>query len=570
MSTMQKILFFILLTTLSSNAIVNSDINSSEELKIAFRKIPTRLLKNVPQKRFLKRFYKRHNYQTLWIKDNKINKERAKELITLVKDDPTLNKKGLLYNTAIQLEKRLETNATQEQILRRELKLTSLYNNFLAHTLYGEIKWKQFKYRLLALKKRRINGSWIKYKAPQKIDELLLKSDINQTIKEITPKYFGYQKLIRGLKKLKKIKANGGWDKLPPFKSLKLGSSGDIVKKLRTRLTQSGDYNITCDENKTAISIDNNQSSENNESDTPHINREALFDECLDIAVKKFQKRHGLAVDGVVGRATQKALNLSVDDKIKKVLLNIDRIKWLPREEEKRYIVVNLPEFMLHYIEDNLTKQELKVIVGDKRHPTPIFSHYISYIVLNPYWKVPEGIVRREVIPHMVKDPNYLRRQGIEAHRTWDENSRVIDISFIYWRDYLYGRAKFPYRLMQPPGPRNALGKMKFKFPNRFSVYLHDTPTRYLFKKSFRAYSHGCVRLSQPQKLLETIARFNKNINLKRAKKILKGKRKTQLNMSKKLRIHLIYLTAGVNSDGELEFRDDLYGYDKYQKRIIR
>ncbi len=562
MTTMQKILFFLLLATLSSNATANNDINSSEELKIAFMKIPSKILKNVPQKRFLKRFYKKHNYQTLWIKNHKINKNKANNLINLIKEDPTLSKEGLLYKRSIKLKKTLETNASQEQTLRRELKLTSLYSNFLAHMLYGEIKWKQFGYKLYALKKRHINASWIKYKAPQKIDELLIKPDINQTIQEITPKHFGYQSLIYALNKLKKIKANGGWDRLPPFKKLKLGSSGDIVKKLRTRLIQSGDY-IVCDENKTV-------SKDENGSDIPHIHKDALFDECLNRAVKKFQKRHGLAVDGVVGKGTQKALNLSVDDKIKKVLLNIDRIKWLPREDKKRYIIVNLPEFMLHYIEDNKTKEKLKVIVGDKRHPTPIFSHYISYIVLNPYWKVPEGIVRREVIPHMVKDPSYLRRQGLEAHLNWNENSPTVNTSFLYWENYLYGVEKFPYRLMQPPGPRNALGKIKFKFPNRFSVYLHDTPTRYLFKKSFRAYSHGCVRLSQPQKLLETIARFNKTINIKRAKKILKGKRKTQLNLNNKLRIHLVYLTAGVNSDGELEFRDDLYGYDKYQKRIVR
>ena len=564
MTTIQKILFFIFLATLSLKATVNNDINFSEELKMAFIKTPSKLLKNVPQKRFLKRFYRRHLYPTIWIKDNEINKEKANKLITLIKNDPTLSKKGLLYSTSIQLEKTLETNASKEQILRRELKLTSLYNIFLAHTLYGEIKWKQFNYKLSALKKRRINGHWIKYKAPQKINDLLLKPDINQTIEAITPKHFGYQSLIEGLKKLEKIKENGGWNKLPPFKKLKLGSGGDIVKKLRTRLIQSGDYIVVCDENITLLP------KENNDSDVPHINKEALFDTCLEESVKKFQKRHGLAVDGVVGRATQKALNLSVDDKIKKVLLNIDRIKWLPREDKKQYIVVNLPEFMLHYIEDNQTKQNLRVIVGNKRHPTPIFSDYISYIVLNPYWKVPEGIVRREVIPHMVKDPNYLRKQGIVAHRTWDENSRIMDTSFIYWEDYLYGREKFPYRLMQPPGPRNALGKIKFKFPNRFSVYLHDTPTRYLFKKSFRAYSHGCVRLSKPEKLLKSVAEFNKNINMRRAKKILKGKRKTLLNMNNKLRIHLIYLTAGMNSNGELEFRNDLYNYDKYQKRIVR
>ena len=561
MTIIRNIFVLFIFATLSLLSADLNDINTSQEIKSAF-KYTRVLLKNVPQKRFLKRFYRKNRYQALWIKENKINKKRANILFNLIKNDPTLSQKGLLKTTALILKNTIETNATKEQVLRREMKLTSLYNNFLKHTLYGEIKWKQFSYKLSSLKKHHINGSWIKYKAPQKINDLLIQPDINQTIEEITPKHFGYQLLIKGLKKLEKIKENGGWEKLPPFKKLKLGSSGDIVKKLRTRLIQSGDY-IVCDENKTI-------SKDDNSSDIPHINKEALFDKCLDEAIKKFQKRHGLAVDGVVGKGTQKALNLSVDDKIKKVLLNIDRIKWLPREDKKRYIIVNLPEFMLHYIEDNKTKQKLRVIIGDKRHPTPIFSHYISYIVLNPYWKVPEGIVRREVVPHMIKDPSYLRKQGIVAHRTWNENSRIMDTSFLYWEDYLYGRQKFPYRLMQPPGPRNALGKIKFKFPNRFSVYLHDTPTRYLFKKSFRAYSHGCVRLSQPEKLLETVAGFDKNINIIKAKKILKGKRKTQLNMSNKLRINLVYLTAGMNDDGELEFRDDLYNYDKYQKHILR
>jgi len=224
---------------------------------------------------------------------------------------------------------------------------------------------------------------------------------------------------------------------------------------------------------------------------------------------------------------------------------------------------------MLHYIEEGKTKQKLRVIVGQKGHPTPIFSEKISFIVLNPYWKIPEGIVRREIVPHMIKNPNYLKKQGIQAHRTWYENSRIIDTSSLYWEDYLDGE-KFPYRLMQPPGPRNALGKIKFKFPNRFSVYLHDTPTRHLFKKTVRAFSHGCVRLHQPKKLLETISTFNSSIDMKKATKILKGKRKTQLSLKKKLRIYLIYLTAGMNDKGQVEFRDDIYNYDKYQKRRLR
>jgi len=158
----------------------------------------------------------------------------------------------------------------------------------------------------------------------------------------------------------------------------------------------------------------------------------------------------------------------------------------------------------------------------------------------------------------------------LEVRRTWFERSAKIDVSELYWEDYLTGGMKFPYRIMQPPGPRNALGKIKFKFPNRFSVYLHDTPTRHLFKRTVRAFSHGCVRLSNPVELLDTIATFNEDINLTKAAKVLKGKRKVQLNIENKLPIYLVYLTAGVNSDNELEFRNDIYRYDKFMKRTIR
>ena len=573
MNTLQKSLFLLIFLTLSLFSTPTTETNTSQEspisneLKQFFKKTPSKLLKGLSQKKFLKRFYKKNNYQTLWMNEKKIDLKKSNELFELITNDLTLSKKGMIVKTALRLKKELDHNVTTFEHFRQELKLTSLYNNFLRHTLYGEIQWKQFSYRLSALKRAKISASWIRNKAPEKINTLLLQEDLNKTIEAITPKKFGYQGLLHALEVLYTLKENGGWDKLPKFKKIKLGSRGDSVLKLHKRLTQSGDYQ-TCEENSTIEVV--KKPDLNTTQITLNIEKDSLFDVCLDKAVKKFQKRHGLVVDGVVDTGTQKALNITVDEKIKKVLLNIDRIKWLPRDENERYIVVNIPEFMLHYIEKGESKQALRVIVGDRRHHTPIFSEFISFIVLNPYWKVPEGIVKREIVPHMIKNPNYLHKQGLEAHTTWNENSPVVDISMLYWEDYLYEGTTFPYRLMQPPGPRNALGKIKFKFPNRFSVYLHDTPTRYLFKKTIRAFSHGCVRLSQPKKLLDTIASFNPSINLKKTKKILKGKRKTQLNLKEKLRIYLVYLTAGINSDGTLEFRNDIYRYDKYQKRTIR
>jgi murein L,D-transpeptidase YcbB/YkuD len=535
-----------------------------------FQTNSSELLKNIPQKKFFKKFYRNNNYEPLWIENKNLNKKKYTLLFSKISDDLTLDKNGLIFQQYQNLNKFIESNLTKDKIFRAEIKLTSLYYNFLKHTIYGEIEWKKFSHKLASLKKSKIDAAWIRTKPKYNLSKLLLKNDINQTIVDITPKKYGYAALIKALAQLKELKEKGEWEKLPSFKKLSIGSTGDIVQQLRVRLKQSADYVDCKDENLTKIIVkeENNETVESNSTKvTVHLSKDAIFGECLNTAVKHFQTTHGLVVDGIVGKGTQKALNMSIEEKIRKVLLNIDRIKWLPRDENQRYIVVNIPEFMLHYIENNETKQELRVIVGDKRHPTPIFSEKISFIVLNPYWKVPEGIVRREVIPAMIKNPNYLRKNGLQVRQTWSEKSRLVDVSSLYWEDYRYGNQRFPYRIMQPPGKRNALGKIKFKFPNRFSVYLHDTPTRHLFKKTVRAFSHGCVRLSQPEVLLETIATFNKNIDMEKATRTLRGKRKRQLNMGEKLRIYLVYLTAGVNEKGEIEFRNDIYGYDKYTKR---
>ena len=537
---------------------------TSIELKKLFQKSPSTLLKSIPQKKFLKKFYRQNEYTPLWLKSGVFDKEKYSILFKHIQNDPTLYQKGLIYKNYEILNKQLDTNLSAIEHFRVELKLTSLYYNFLQHIIYGEIEWKHFSQKLSSLKRKRINAAWIKAKPNFNIQNLMYQEDIETTLYEVTPKNFGYSNLLLALQQLEQLKKEGAWDKLPNFRKLELGDSGDIVLKLRHRLSISGDY-IDCNESDELVHI----TDDHNESRDMNLSRDAVFGHCLDTAVKVFQERHGLVVDGIVGGGTQRALNTTIDEKIEKIRLNIDRIKWLPREDHERYLIVNIPEFMLYYLENNRIKKELRVIVGDKKHPTPIFSQNISYIVLNPYWKIPEGIVRREIVPAMIKNPNYLRQQGLEAHRTWDEKSRIIDTSWLYWPDYLY-KQKFPYRLMQPPGPKNALGKIKFKFPNRFSVYLHDTPTKHLFKKTVRAYSHGCVRLSQPRSLLETIATFNPKIDIKKAKKVLKGKRKTYLHVNNKLRIYLVYLTAGMNEKGQIEFRNDIYNYDKYQKRRVR
>lgn len=518
----------------------------STQLKTEILKTSPKLLKN---QAIITDFYYQYGYRPLWLAENATKLRKIKSFLDYVRADVTLNRKGYIYKESILLSKLFTKQVNRKTALKLEFRLTALYYEFLQHTVYGEIEWSKFNAYLKSLKESKINANWVTYAFHFDIVEMMARENIIQTIKDVTPKGYRYHKLINQLRKLRTVQSRGGWKLLTYYKPLKPGDNHAAVPPLRERLKASGDYK---------------------ECSSKSAKQTTLFDSCLKKAVQHFQYRHGLTTDGVVGKGTRWTINKSVETKIETVLLNIDRIKWLPRESSNRYIIVNIPEYQLRYIENHREVKKLKVIVGDTKHPTPIFSNKISYIVLNPYWKVPEGIVKREIVPSMIKNPNYITKQGLEAHETWDENSSIMPLDTIVWSDYLEKEKKFPYRLMQPPGPRNALGKIKFKFPNRFAVYLHDTPTKKLFKRKHRAFSHGCVRLSQPRSLLEIISKSDANIDLLKSKQVLLGKKKTQINVENKIPIHLIYLTAGVDIRNNLIFRYDIYKYDRHQTRYVR
>ena len=424
-----------------------------------------------------------------------------------------------------------------------DLKLTNLYYKFIKHHLYGDIDWWSFQRKLDALRKNHITANWMTKTPKYDIAEMLLRYKIPYVLKITTPSSFNYKKLKRELSRLRRVQAQGGWRKIPKSSQLRYGRSGKVVTQLAKRLQSEGDYlckNIT-----------------------------SKYDNCIKKSVKRFQKRHGLAQSGTINNATRKKLNLSVNWKIKKVLLNLDRIKRLPEQPEDRYVVVNIPEFRLFYRENNQQKLTMRVVVGDKTHHTPIFSNKISFIVLNPYWLIPDSIVQKEMIPKMLKNPNYLAEKGYEVRRSYSLKTPTIDTTKVDWEKVLRTEQTKKYKFSQPPGKKNALGKIKFKFPNKFAVYLHDTPAKRYFKKGFRAFSHGCIRIAEPRAFLATFAKHESKINYNQAKRILQGKTKTQYNLAQPVPVHIIYLTARIKRDGLLHYFPDVYGYDAKQTRTI-
>jgi len=501
--------------------------------------------KDITHKKFVKKIYKKSRYSPLWFTNDGMKSREVQDLFNAIKSDITLSSKGNIVKKYKYLEKTIANFKKEDsnKQLTLDIKLSDLYRSYVGYHIYGAIPWWKFQRKLTSLRRHHIAANWVTNDPKYDIAELMGNYPLPKIIEATTPNSFGYPKMIRELKRLKKVQKQGGWRKVPSSSQLRYGKSGKVVKQLIERLRSEGDY--TCRGN------------------------DGNFGPCLKKAIKRFQKRHGISQTGSINKYTRSKLNISVNWKIEKILLNIDRIKRLPDQAEDRYIMVNIPDFRLYYKENGREKLSMRVVVGDKEHHTPIFSNKVSYIVLNPYWMIPDSIVQKEMIPHILKNPDYLAQRGYEVRRSYNLNRPTINTKNINWARVLRNGQTKRYKFMQPPGPRNALGKIKFKFPNQFAVYLHDTPAKKYFKKARRAFSHGCIRISRPNALLATFAPHERSVNFNRAQRILRGKRKTQLNLSKRVPVHIVYLTAWIKNDGLLHYRSDIYNYDTKQRRTI-
>jgi len=506
-------------------------------------------LHNQPPKSFLMRFYKELLFLPAWMHESGPS-SAAKALFATMKEDITLDPESKLYHDArlfeIESEKLYLQQSTFLQKMEMEFKISLLYKAYINYAYYGSINWGAFQARIANLKVNGVSTEWELHR-PRidpigMVERALLGADLKKALQDAVPKVYHYRALQKALKHYMDIEKNGGWKRVSlQHKKLDPGMRDEGVYALRDRLRVTGDY-AGC-----------NGSEE-----------DSRYDACLVEAVKRFQKRNGLTTDGVVGPATLRVLNIPVNDRITTIRLNLDRIKWLNPRQPHRHIIINIPFFTLYFEEDGKLIQRMRVITGKPNHPTPIFSDEVEMIVLNPYWNVPKSIVQKELIPQMLRNPYALEKQGIEVYTGWGKDAHKIDPTTVDWSQYRYSK-HVPYRFAQPPGRKNALGKVKFLFPNRFSVYMHDTPTKPLFKRDKRAFSHGCVRLQDPIGLLETFASFEPNIDFEKSEKILEGKKNVYMRLKEKVPVDIIYLTAWVDYDGKLQFRDDIYHYDQMQ-----
>ncbi len=397
------------------------------------------------------------------------------------------------------------------------------------------------------------------------LQQALDSDQVGKALSGLAPTQPAYVRLRETLAHYRRIEKQGGWPKIGPGGKLQAGIQDPRVPALRARLLASGDLVAAATMNNAAAGQNKAEAGVKKKTTVwkaPVAAEDARFDAALALAVQSFQKRHGLPADGAVGDATRAALDVPVTERIRQLEVNMERWRWQPADLGERYILVNIPDFRLQVVDNGREVLDSKVIVGQTKRPTPVLSAEMSYLVMNPNWNVPPTIAAEDKLPMLRKNAYALSRQNI---RVLNPAGQQIDPGTVNWQKV--SATNIPYRFRQDPGPRNALGRIKFMFPNPYSVYLHDTPSRGLFSASRRAFSSGCVRVYKPLELAEYLLKDYPHWSRRAIESASQGSKERTVPLRDKIPVHILYWTAWVDEDGKVNFRDDIYDRDK---RLVR
>jgi murein L,D-transpeptidase YcbB/YkuD len=301
---------------------------------------------------------------------------------------------------------------------------------------------------------------------------------------------------------------------------------------------------------------------------SPGLARGEDFDDALDRAVRRFQEHSGLEVDGIVGRNTLAALNRTALERLHQIEVNMERWRWLPRDLGDRFIRVNIASFEVDLFEAGEHLMNMRAVVGKDYRRTPVFSDTMTYLVVNPHWNMPHTIAVEDKLPLIKKDPGYLADNNMELLRGWGAEAVAEDPLSVDWSTVT--AENFRWRLRQAPGPDNALGRIKFMFPNKFNVYLHDTPSRALFGSNVRALSSGCIRLEKPVELAEYLLRADPKWTRPALLAAIEEGVEQTVRLPEPIPVHLLYCTTWVDENGTVHFRDDIYGRDRIVEDALK
>jgi len=471
-----------------------------------------------------RRFYARHGATPRWTDDGRLN-ARYDALMRALGRAGAHGLDPEAYHWTALRSQRLRSLSPQElRPLGRELDRALL--TYASDLAYGR------------LDPREIRADWQSTRRPRDLalvlDAALASNRLESALEDLAPAQPGYKALGAALQRYREIAARGGWPLLQapsPGRHI----SGTERELLARRLDAEGDLDAT-------------------------NWRVTGTDADLTEALRRFQRRNGLRDHGALDERTLLALNVTAAERVRQLELNLERWRWLPDSFGTRYVLVNIPAFRLQAIEDGHTRLEMRAVVGKAAEPTPILSDEMTQVVFSPFWNVPERIAREEVLPALREDPDYLESQNLQLLRTASSGRRELDPE--------HGRME-GWAFRQRPGMGNVMGDVKFALPNRFDVYLHDTPDAASFYAERPMFSHGCVRVERPAALAQYVLRSQSYWTPLRIHAAMNAGRERAVPLAVPLPVHIVYWTAWVDEDGAVNFRDDAYGYDAAQARAL-
>jgi len=456
--------------------------------------------------RRIRSFYNARNYQYAWFSSAGVTEQtrffwNQYDYAVSYGGDSTLKNSSFYKQVEDVVNKeKLSVSTRDTLLLNTEFALTEYFIRYINSTYEkGYVKRKEQE----------------KFIPIKKVDPLVM-ADSLLTKKHKDDRYYEdvnemYGNLKKSLQLYYDIALSGGWPNVPSVtKSVKRGDENAVIPVIKRRLQLTHDM--------------------------PGSDSSTFYSDTLETAVKKFQRRYGYKEDGVISGGLIKVMNVSARDRVMQILLNMDRMRWMPQRPNGYLIIVNIPEFILHVYNGKERVFDMVVVVGKVGHNTMMFNGDLNQIVFSPYWNVPASIIKNEINPAIARNPNYLARKNME---------------------------RVGSGIRQKPGPGNSLGKVKFIFPNSFNMYFHDTPSKSLFSLDKRAFSHGCIRLSEPQKMAEWLLRDDPKWTKEKIIAAMNKTFETSVKLKEPVPVFIIYYTAWVDESGHLNFRDDVYDHDR-------
>ena len=486
----------------------------------------------------LKRFYRFSSYNLRWCTGDGTSEE-TRDLLNVLSlaNDHGLDPDSYRIDHLVDLIDSVYTynfNAKAEDVVKLDIALTASYLSYSWHLYNGMVNPEQ------------IEKGWRKANENTEIAQYLAGKTLQQSLEMIEPDNSEYNQLRQKLETYISIANEGGWPMLSDTISLRPGDYDESVYDLRDRLSYSGDL-------KSGLS---------------RVRGSAVYDDKLVEAVKSFQKRHGLKDDGLVNKETIEALNVPVEYRVAQIKINLERLRWMPRQMEDKYLIVDVPEFKLKIFRKNKITDEMRVIVGRLNNATPMINSRIEYLIMSPTWTVPNQVFNKDLLPRVKEDPDFLEKSGYKLYASADGiNETLIDSHSLKWDEMKV--IQNTYKVIHTPAPSdNKKGGIKFVIPNGENLYLCDAPTPALFDFSFRTFNYTSISVEEPKKLARYIIN-EKGWDLESIEESMTLEEPIKVVPQNQLPIFVTYMTSVVNENGNVIFCKDVYENDAKQAVLM-